>query len=562
MANLTDLKELLFNRIKSISSINSYWATLINSDPYLKESFTTIDLVFGNGKKVSFSTNNLECSDDNDNKYIYEPFLQEEITISSSYKFGGGQASQRVLSLSIDGRKVDALSIILNGDFLSGIGEICIQNNNGDFESRYVILRGEMRGSINFGVKDELIQLEVGDPDLRINKTIPEFLITKEDFYALPDNNTGLRFPVVFDNCYAGVSTIRTSEYEWGPTFIIAYGHDITVIEVYLNGILVPNNDQARGWEILYEITDSGIPYTAIDFVFANGQIITQNMSNGLPFSTSVDIPPWDNSDSVYVRTESKSGKNRSIIDLIRNLLRNNIVYGANLIDEKLFGKSEGKVPFLFGQVIINGSSSSTVTTALEYVESAICPSFPMISMVYSGSGIGCVVTDRRSNVFFGTFIVGQELIFDRITGIQETPKEEIYNSFTLRYGYNSLSDTYEKSVTRNKSNSYVCEISENRTGKRDYDQIDSILIFDDSTANYVIEWLSAHFSLPSYYIEYLAIPSLFFKLNLGDNIKITDNELGFIEEVGTIEKLEYTKGSLTIGIRFWILYTKLTNSH
>lgn len=184
-----------------------------------------------------------------------------------------------------------------------------------------------------------------------------------------------------------------------------------------------------------------------------------------------------------------------------------------------------------------------------------------MFSMMYSNNGIGLVVTDRRNSLYVNSFIVGNSEILDRSTGITELERESLYNSFTLRYDYSAVDDTYKKTITRNSTNSLVCKVSENRIGKRDYQIIDSVIIVDDSTASFVIEWLADHFALPSYYIEYECVPNIVFKVKVGDNIVITDDELGFTSEKATVEKVEYKKGKVTIGVRYWIIYSQLSKS-
>ena len=49
--------------------------------------------------------------------------------------------------------------------------------------------------------------------------------------------------------------------------------------------------------------------------------------------------------------------------------------------------------------------------------------------------------------------------------------------------------------------------------------------------------------------------------VKVGDNITITDDELTFVNEKATIEKIEYQKGKVTIGVRFWILYSQMLKS-
>ena len=556
MADITTLREILFDNINKFIHVNSFWKNQIDTDPFLKDSFITVDLVFGNGKKFSYSTDMIQVYGENNELITYEPLLQEDIEISSSYTIGEGRASQRTFTITLDGRKIDPLDIILNNNFLAGIAEVCLQVNGASIKNRLVLLRGEMSGGLNFGVANELIELQVSDLSLSTDRIVPEFLITEEDFPELPDDQKGMRFAVVKDNCTCGIPCVRTSSYEFGTNFIVGLGHNIKVDEVLLNGIPVPSNDLQRGWSVETAYTSSGIAYTYLDFVFP---LETAEGTLGVPTTTAGQ--PWNDNDSVYVKVSSIDGSNRSIIEISREILIEGNSFGSSVIDEEMFSRSQAKLPFLLGEVLLNASSSESSTKAVQYIESTVCDSFPMISLMYSSRGIGIVATDRRSQLFTGSFIVGQDLIFDRSTGITETAREDIFNSFTLRYGYDAVNNNFTKTITRNKDSSVICEISENRLGKRDKEPIDSILIQSDSTAEYVIEWMVHHYAFPSYYLEYECSPAMFFKIKLGDNIRITDEELGFVDELATIEKINFTKGVVTIGLRFWLLYDRLSKS-
>jgi hypothetical protein len=554
MATLNDLRNILFKTTNNFANINSFWKNHVSRDPFLKSVYMTIDLVLGDGSRHSYATDLVTVTDKDGYILAYEPGLQEEPTITTQYSLGEGQPSQRNFTLTIDGRKINALNILKSGNFISGISEVSLQVQNGIYENRLILIRGETSSSINFGVKEEMIELQISDIDLSKDRIVPEFVINNEDFIALPDGFQGYRYPVFKDQCNCGIPCIRTSNFEWGAVFIIGYGHNIGVKEVLLNGISVPASDMQRGWSIIKSVSSSGVPYTGIEFVFPTDTV--ENIFGD--YQTAGE--PWSSSDTVYAKTYSLNGNNRSLLQIIRELLITNTSLGLDIIDEDLFSKSQSKTPYLKAEFLINASGSNA-TKAIEYIQSTVCTSFPMLSMVYSDRGVGPVITDRRFSRLAQHFIVGNSEILDRSTGITEKSKSELYNSFTLRYAYDAANDSFTKTIVRNSNNSLLCEVSENRIGKKDYDIIDSIIIQDDSTAQYVVEWLSDHYSLPSYYIEYECVPSILFRLKIGDNVSITDDELSFDKEVATIEKLEYSKGKITLGLRFWILYKSLSKS-
>jgi hypothetical protein len=550
MANLSELRNILFKNSKHFYGVNRFWKDHLKKDPFLRNIFITVDLVFGNGSRYSYATDLVTVIDSNGKIIVYEPYLQEEPTISTQYSLGEGQAGLRTFTITIGGKDIDPISVIKGGSFLSGIAEVSLQIQNGQYDNRIVLMRGEMYSGINFGVKDEMIELQISDIDLSKDKIIPEYIITKDDFFALPDEFEGNRFPFIFNRSRCLVPCIRTDNFDYGSNFIVCFGHGFNVSEVFLNGISISSGDLQRGWTISEKVTNSGIPYTELDFAFP-----TDSIENGV----EIEGQAWTGSESVYARVEFSETK--SIIAFCQNLLTNHTTYGADLIDQDLFARSEAKTPYLEGDFVINGSSTQEATKAIEYIQSTVFTSFPMMSLVYTSNGIGLVTTDRRSQTVVGSYIVGNSEILDRSTGIQEMGRESLYNSFTLRYGYNGMNDNYSKTIVRNAQNSILCKISENAIGKRDYDIIDSIIIQDDSTAEYVLEWLASHLSLPSYYIEYECLSSIMLNVKVGDNITITDDELTFVNEKATIEKVEYQKGKVTIGVRYWILYSQTLKS-
>ena len=169
---------------------------------------------------------------------------------------------------------------------------------------------------------------------------------------------------------------------------------------------------------------------------------------------------------------------------------------------------------------------------------------------------------DRRSDVFSGTFIVGQEYIVDRLSQISEVGKDKIYNSFTIKYNYDSITDNYTSVKTRNYTNSEFCNISKNRMGLREYEILESVIHYDDSTVEYVLDWMAAHMSLPSYEIQYQCYPAIFIFVKIGDNIKVTDHELGFTEKTATVTGISYKRGEVILTLRFWFLYENIGRAY
>ena len=297
-------------------------------------------------------------------------------------------------------------------------------------------------------------------------------------------------------------------------------------------------NDPDRGWSVVKKHTQRGIPYTAINFRLPSSS--EEGMQSG---------------EAVYVYAENVVQKEKNIIEQIREIVTIGTTFDSRFIDNYLFTSSASRCQSLSAEICINGSGENDIAFGTQYIEQTLLPSLPMISMVYTGFGYGPVFTDRRINIRPISLVRGRKYIFDRSTEIQESPVEQIYNKFTYRYSFNAMTNNYEKVVELDRQNNKLCEASEINFGIREYEPVDSICVYDDVTANYIINWLAAHYSFPSYYVEYEGVAGLFFLLSLGDNILLTDDKLEFVDIECTVEKLQYQHSKCTIGLRMWLAY-------
>ena len=533
------LRDMFFQKANG-ELVTAFWKNKYSSDTNLPNVFLTIELIFGDGRKHRLATDLVQVTDSSGALVSYLPQLEAEPTIVFQYRMGQGQASIRSFALTVDARTIKPIEMILGGTPLAGFGEIALQENGGTYEERFILMKGDMVGGVTFGVNEAFIELELADPKVTANKVVPENFITRQDFSALPSNQEGQRFAVIM-NEYEKVPCVRTSEYAYGTTFVVGAGHDLSVEKVFVNDVEYQSYDSDRGWNIVKAFTDRGIPYTGIDFIFP------QDQNNA-----------WESGDSVYAKV---SGTNQlsstNVIQSIRELTIVGTSLGEKGIDGYLFSKSEVMATSLFASILVNGNGERDTALGTEYIEQTLCKSFPMISMTYSGFGYGPVFTDRRSPLTVMTLVRGQRYLFDRVTEIQESPIESLFNKFTLRYSFNAATNNFDKLITAEPENNYTCEISRTKFGFREQAPLDSVVIYDDATARYVVDWLAAHYSLPSYYVEYEAAAGLFFALQVGDNVKITDDKLGITEVVCTVEKISYTHSRCVLGVRMWLSYER-----
>ena len=526
-------------------SINTFWETQVNKDPFLYEAFIVIDLIFASGKSVRIATDAIKGILENNEEVLYLPMLQAEPEVEKTYNFNTGSSSSRSFALTIDGRHVDALEQVLAGNMLNGVAEVSLLVNGGTIADRYILMRGQMIGGITFGAKEELVELEIADPKVTNEAIVPAYLVDNDAFSTLPPDYIGKRFPQIYFS-HPFVPCIRLTESDVGPNFLIAYGHNWTVSKVFVDGVEYASSDPDFGYEIFEARSDNGIPYTGIDFVYPAQTLA--NPSNIL----------WQNQ-SVFASI-SKDETNPSIFNAIRTIISSSNNYGIEGVDEKLITLSESKAPFLKANCLINADSSDSMATATKYIEQTLLESFPMLSASFTGYGYGVVLTDRRHPIITAHLDRGKGLIIDRLSAIKEYEREELYNEFTVRYSYNTSTDNYEKVISSNSSNNTLCAYSESKIGRRSYPPIDSVVVYDDATAGYILGWLTAHLTLPSYYVEYEAVASLYFKVSLGDMVTLTDDKLGIVDAKCSVEKICYYRGKCIIGLRAWLLYETVVN--
>jgi hypothetical protein len=222
-----------------------------------------------------------------------------------------------------------------------------------------------------------------------------------------------------------------------------------------------------------------------------------------------------------------------------------------------LFAKAQARLGAFNVRGLVNGSGEASQAQTISWIETELLKAFPMVSMTFTGNGYGPVVIDNREMVS-GDYTVGQWGIVSRTTSIQETPKTQIFNDFTINFGYDHENNSFNSSVRRNSGNSIACQVSEAQCGKKTSPVIETMWIHDSGVAEYCVDWLCEHLTMPYYYVEYAADVWMMFKHQVGDNIKLTDPSVGFDGVVSTILKIEYTGDQVNIGLAVWERYSTL----
>ena len=535
------------------SGMDTSWVSHLQKDPNGSKIVMTIELVIGNSTTLMIATDHIQVTSSTTGKsYSYQPLLAEEPSIEKSISVGSASSSVRTIQLQIPNKLVNVGEIIRSGHMIAGLGEVSLQVDGGDYDKRFVLIRGASDDGVQFGPQEGgMIQLAVSDPKETCDLRCAPYEVSDATWPKASSNAIGNRYPVLLNSFskipallvhYDDTTTPATSRY------LVCLGVEATIAAsgaVWLDGDNTTPFASTYRYAVERWTDGKGIGVTLIDMTGQTGP------------------PPYGtpNADaSIFVKATTEDARD-SVIAAIEYMLERFSGLSRDGIDYRLMGKAEAELGGLRVNGCVNASGTSNATNSIQFIEGELLASFPMVSMIWNNGKYGPVVVDRRRGYHAANLIVGAYPLYDRISDVQETPKSSLLNSFTLRYGYDPLEDNYVKARTIDYTNSALCQLSQMQVGVRVGSPIDSLLIVDDDTAAYVIEWMVDHMSLPSYYVEYSGSIWMYFNLDVGDNIKLTDGEFGWEEEVATVEKITYSRGECTIGLRVWWRYCDLSGA-
>jgi len=511
---------------------SSYWNAIARKDPYFSSVFLTVEFVFGDGTILRLARETITTTSAIDGQiYEWEQGLVEEPEVASDIQLGSQAASARTLTFSLPTGLVDIPAMISRGAMLGGAAEVSLQVDNGDHDQRLVLLRGDMAGGVSFGSPTERFQVQISDPRLTTSLLIPDIQVDATRWPSAASSALGMRYPIVI-NGYPWVPCIRVDDSATLHFLICKDGRDLDLTQTYVNGVPAAGGYLPATRE---EMRDAlGSPVLAIDFGSSAG--------------------PWEDNDSVYANVTLSTGKPAlSAVKVIEKLLQTYTTLGRSGLNPDLFGFADAQLAGYPPKILINASGDQTVNV-LDFVESTLLASFPMIHMVYEGRGMGPVVIDRRQGKGQVTTLTAKIDLLERTTQYTETAKQDIYNSFCLRYGFNAQDNTWASMGSRTPANDVSCRVSCGMAGgERPFDPIDSPFIYTDQLANYVLDWLVAHYALPSYDVEWTVLPSTLQRIRIGQNVKYTDPEFScFTNCQATILGITYSRGKSAVRLKVW----------
>lgn len=510
----------------------------------------------------------------------------EEPDIVSSYSLGDAASQARSFSFSIHpAAGIDIPTMLAQGLLPTGIAEISLEWRNqtglpSDYMNRVVVCRGVIsalsfggRYPVNGNVPDrnyrgtEIVEFEVSDPREICQSWMPPQVIDSDGIrFANPHPEAiGQRLPLVY-NRFTKVPALRVTRFvsvvvsgTSNNTFVFAIGHGWTVDEVRVNNIVYASGSTTYPWSVVTGTDGRGTSYSAIYFDTDSGtkQEVQDDGSGGAIFVTVPVV--WEENDVVHVTCRRTDGSYQTLMESLQDILSNYSAVGSQGCHPKLFADADAKLgaAIAYPSILINGSSSGSAANALDAIEQGILASYPMVSMVWQDGAYGPVVTDFRS-MPVAKLVAGTVPLLDRTSLVSVSSLSDIYSRFTLKYAYDTLEDTYTKVVLRDRTNSGLCEYSEDNIGRRDHDVIESPYIQDEATANYVIDWMVAHKALPSYLVEYECLAVAFFTLRRGDTVTLTDDEFSWLNVRATVEQITYRRACCKLTLRVWVRFVDL----
>jgi hypothetical protein len=540
--------------------ISQRWQAEIARDPYLRDAVMVIELVLGGPQTRTIRAATVPVRSVSEDGTVHDalPLLMDEPELRQAYSLGSGTSEGRSLQVSLCMLRVDVMAILRSGGILAGICEISLESASqiNDYAQRYVLLRGDVSGA-SFGASRapslpggpqntnaEIVTFSISDPRDTAGTLIPPFVIDATRWLNVHESSNGERYPVIVNRALRCPARRVTSATTGANSFVAALRHGLTIdptgsASVFVNGVGVAQADATYGWTVQEPVDDQGTSVTAIRFTN--------------PATT------WEDTDAVHVTVEQFAEPERrySPVGVVRYIVSEFSPIGVQGLNPELFATAEGRWAVGSGwpRCIVNSTTGGG--SVLDWIETGFLASFPMISMAWEAGGYGPILTDRRLPPV-ADWTAGAAPLMGRASAVQETAKNEIYNEFQIRYGYDPLNDVYRQTMQRGALTSGVCQQSRLMVGQRDAPVLESLYVEDDTTAAYVLDWLVDHLALPSYLVEYEAMPWIALRYRRGDPVLLTDSDLGWQREQATIEALTYRRGRSVVVLRVWLRYLDL----
>lgn len=530
------------------------WASALRADPLLRSAAVVVDLSLGRGQRrivLGPRSPAIGASVDGSQRAVLQAF-QDEPELSESIGIGEPGPSGRTVAISVDGRLVEPGALVATGWPLAGRGEVSLVADGVSWDDRLVWCRGPMASGISFGRDEEFVDLTVDDPPIG-GAEIPPWILDDERWPDIVDQSVGMRVPIVLGRGILPCPRVNHSEpidsdgdgdediaAGARDEFVVCQGHGVTVQRVWIGGTAAV---EGTDYEV-HQGTDAlALQVTTI---------------RGLDPEATAQIDVEVHAKVVATALRDAGGARLDLGTLIRVLLHDYGGFSADRLSDRLFAEFRARLG-AYGPDAATGLSIPRVVInepagALDYVANGLLQSFPYVSLVWDGAGIGPVVVDHRADPIV-SLVRGRGLALGRPEGVRykETPLSELRTAFALQFDFDPVEKTYGQIATRNRRNNALCELAAQAIGG---DQVDSqrtsVVIADRASAEATLDWLCEHRCRPSYQVDLECLPKAWFVLRLGDTVLWTDSQVGFEAEKAIVVGRTWRRGAPELSLRIF----------
>ena len=118
--------------------------------------------------------------------------------------------------------------------------------------------------------------------------------------------------------------------------------------------------------------------------------------------------------------------------------------------------------------------------------------------------------------------------VIRKLSGPTETRRNEVYNSFTVKYGRSGLRGDHTGCITKDWATDNECERSRRRYGKRAMPDIDAGDLEDEDSARWLMDWLIETYSKMRVFVSYRCTLDAV-KIKLWDTVVVEDDYEGWV---------------------------------
>lgn len=262
---------------------------------------------------------------------------------------------------------------------------------------------------------------------------------------------------------------------------------------------------------------------------------------------------PW--SDDAQVFAEVVSSRRLTVAKVVEDILSVGSPLGREYIDVGAMSTIDSTMNPIYPSVIADGGDQQSSTGSTEFIESTILSQFPMLSPFYGGGKYSMCLVDYRKDPV-GEFIEGVYPCIERESQIVESPMDEAYTSYTMKYKYDHWDGSFKSVVRLDETNNALCDKTSSEIGSISHDVIECISIEREEDALYLLDWMAAHYARPSYSATYCFSPWALVNMNVGDTIRITDQDAGFQSCRAVVEAITYQQGKCSVEL---VVYPPIT---